>query len=198
MKYDNAFFEGSTGTLEQLNSMASDLPEIAFSGRSNVGKSSMINKILSRKSLARTSSVPGKTVTLNFYRVGDVRFVDLPGYGFAKAPLKEKERWSRMTDGYFTAGRDLRLVIQLVDMRHPPTNDDLAMLNFLKEYNYPFIVVLTKSDKLKKMQRLERMEKLKEELAFIDGATVIPFSAETGEGADEVKKEIEKYIEECM
>ena len=196
MKFDNAYFEGSIGTLEQLNSSASDMPEIAFSGRSNVGKSSMINKLLSRKALARTSSVPGKTITLNFYRVGDIRLVDLPGYGFAKAPLKEKERWSRMTDGYFTAERNLKLVIQLVDMRHPPTRDDIAMLTFLKEYDYPFIVILTKSDKLKKMQRIERMKCLQDELAFIDGTPVIPFSAETGEGVDEVKEQIEKYCEE--
>ena len=123
MRFDNAFFERSCGTLEQLT--ASDMPEVAFSGRSNVGKSSMLNKLLSRKALARTSSVPGKTVTLNFYRVDSVRFVDLPGYGFAKAPQKEKERWGRMTEGYFSSGRDIRLVVQLIDMRHPPTADDI-------------------------------------------------------------------------
>ena len=191
MRFDNAFFELSCGTLEQLRK--SDMPEIAFSGRSNVGKSSMLNKLLGRKSLARTSSVPGKTVTLNFYRVDSVRFVDLPGYGFAKAPAKEKERWSRMTEGYFTTGRDIRLVVQLVDMRHPPTNDDLQMIHYLKDSGIPFIVALTKSDKLKKMQRAEREEALKEELGFIEENRVIPFSSENGEGADRIRS----IIEEC-
>ena len=191
MRFDNAFFELSCGTLEQL--APSDIPEVAFSGRSNVGKSSMLNKLLSRKALARTSSVPGKTVTLNFYRVDNVRFVDLPGYGFAKAPQKEKERWGRMTEGYFTSGRDIRLVVQLIDMRHPPTADDMQMLNYLKDSGLKFAVALTKSDKLKKMQRLEREKLLEEELAFLGNVPVIAYSTENGEGAEELRKLIEDY-----
>lgn len=191
MNFNTATFEAAYGTFSQLP--PSDFPEIVFSGRSNVGKSSLLNKIFSRKALARVSSVPGKTITINFYRVGDVRFADLPGYGYAKVPIKEKLRWSNMMEGYFSSNRDIRLVVQLVDMRHSPTVDDISMLHYLKELDFPFIVVLTKSDKLKKMERIRRMEALKEELAFIEGATIIPFSSENGEGVEEVRKTIEKY-----
>lgn len=191
MNFNTATFEAAFGTFEQLP--ASDYPEVVFSGRSNVGKSSLLNKIFARKALARVSSVPGKTITINFYRVGDVRFADLPGYGYAKVPMKEKVRWSQMMEGYFSSGRDIRLVVQLIDMRHSPTADDISMLHFLKELDFPFIVVLTKSDKLKKMERIRRLEALEEELAFIDGATVIPFSSESGEGVEEVRKQIEQY-----
>lgn len=191
MNFNTAVFEAAFGTFGQLP--PSELPEVVFSGRSNVGKSSLLNKIFARKALARVSSVPGKTITINFYRVGDVRFADLPGYGYAKVPMKEKLRWSKMMEGYFSSGRDIRLVVQLVDMRHPPTADDISMLHFLKELNFPFIVVLTKSDKLKKMERLRRMEALKEELAFIDGTTIIPFSSENGEGVEDVRRTIEEY-----
>ena len=191
MNFNTATFEAAYGTFSQLP--PSDFPEIVFSGRSNVGKSSLLNKIFSRKALARVSSVPGKTITINFYRVGDVRFADLPGYGYAKVPIKEKLRWSSMMEGYFSSNRDIRLVVQLVDMRHSPTVDDISMLHYLKELDFPFIVVLTKSDKLKKMERIRRMEALKEELAFIEGATIIPFSSENGEGVEEVRKTIEKY-----
>lgn len=191
MKFNTATFEAAYGTFGQLP--ASDFPEVVFSGRSNVGKSSLLNKIFSRKALARVSSVPGKTITINFYRVGDVRFADLPGYGYAKVPMKEKLRWSKMMEGYFSSNRDIRLVVQLVDMRHPPTADDISMLHYLKELDFPFIVVLTKSDKLKKMERIRRLEALEQELAFIEGATIIPFSSENGEGVEEVRKQIEEY-----
>ena len=191
MKFNTAIFEAAYGTFGQLP--PSDFPEVVFSGRSNVGKSSLLNKIFQRKALARVSSVPGKTITINFYRVEDVRFADLPGYGYAKVPMKEKLRWSKMMEGYFSSNRDIRLVVQLVDMRHPPTADDISMLHYLKELNFPFIVVLTKSDKLKKMERIRRLEALEQELAFIEGTTIIPFSSENGEGVDEVRKQIEEY-----
>lgn len=191
MNFNTAIFEAAYGTFSQLP--PSDFPEVVFSGRSNVGKSSLLNKIFARKALARVSSVPGKTITINFYRVGDVRFADLPGYGYAKVPMKEKLRWSKMMEGYFSSNRDIRLVVQLVDMRHPPTADDISMLHYLKELNFPFIVVLTKSDKLKKMERIRRLEALEQELAFIEGTTIIPFSSENGEGVDEVRKQIEEY-----
>jgi len=192
MNFNTATFEAAYGTFAQLP--PSDFPEIVFSGRSNVGKSSLLNKIFSRKALARVSSVPGKTITINFYRVGDVRFADLPGYGYAKVPIKEKLRWSSMMEGYFSSDRDIRLVVQLVDMRHPPTADDISMLHYLKELDFPFIVVLTKSDKLKKMERIRRLESLKEELAFIEGATIIPFSSENGEGVEELREVIENFL----
>ena len=148
MNLQDAAFEAAYGTFAQLPT--SDLPEIAFSGRSNVGKSSLLNRLFNRKSLARVSSVPGKTVTINFYSVGDVRFVDLPGYGYAKVPKAEKIRWAEMMEGYFNSDRNIKLVVQLVDMRHPPTKDDIMMMEFLQQTGYEFIVVMTKSDKLKK------------------------------------------------
>ena len=119
MNYNLAYFEKAFGTAEQLTQ--SDLPEICFSGRSNVGKSSLINKITGRKSLARVSGEPGKTVTINFYNVKECRLVDLPGYGYAKVPFAEKTRWSSLMEGYFNSGRNIKIVFQLIDMRHPPT-----------------------------------------------------------------------------
>ena len=129
MNFNNAQFEKAYGTFSQLE--ASDLPEICFSGRSNVGKSSLINKVLGRKSIARVSSKPGKTVTINFYRVDSVRLVDLPGYGYAKVPFSEKSRWSDLMEGYFGSGRNIKTVFQLIDMRHPATAFDFSMLEYM-------------------------------------------------------------------
>ncbi len=193
MRYDKAEFKSAYGTFPQLP--PSDAPEIAFAGRSNVGKSSLLNRLFMRKSLARVSSVPGKTVTINFYDVDSVYFVDLPGYGYAKVAKSEKERWAHMMEGYFNSGRNIKLVVQLIDMRHPPTNDDLMMMRFLSESGYDFIVVMTKSDKLKKKKDyVSRLENSKLELSFVPEERIIPFSAETGEGLDTVKKYIEQYI----
>lgn len=182
MNLQDAAFEAAYGTFAQLPT--SDLPEIAFSGRSNVGKSSLLNRLFNRKSLARVSSVPGKTVTINFYSVGDVRFVDLPGYGYAKVPKAEKIRWAEMMEGYFNSDRNIKLVVQLVDMRHPPTKDDLQMLSFLRENKIPFVVALTKSDKLNKTEYAQRLKSVQTELDFIRTECVIPFSAVTGEGRE--------------
>ena len=130
------------------------LPQVAFSGRSNVGKSSLINSLLNRKSLARVSGEPGKTITINFYDIDKKLYlVDLPGYGYAKAAPGEKRRWAELMEGYFSSGRDIRLVVQLVDMRHMPTEQDLQMIEFLVANNIPFIVALTKCDKLNKTER---------------------------------------------
>lgn len=193
MKIETAFFEGAAGTASQLP--ASDLPEVAFSGRSNVGKSSLINKLLNRKALARTSASPGKTVTVNFYRLEGARLVDLPGYGYAKVSRGEKLRWSELVEGYFAMERDLRLVIQLIDMRHPPTEDDLSMLHFLMERSTPFLVALTKSDKLNATQRAERLKGLETELGFLRGIPVLPFSAVKGEGAEEIRRLIDARLD---
>lgn len=182
MNLQDAAFEAAYGTFAQLPT--SDLPEIAFSGRSNVGKSSLLNRLFNRKSLARVSSVPGKTVTINFYSVGDVRFVDLPGYGYAKVPKAEKIRWAEMMEGYFNSDRNIKLVVQLVDMRHPPTKDDLQMLSFLRENKIPYVVALTKSDKLNKTEYAQRLKSVQTELDFIRTECVIPFSAVTGEGGE--------------
>ena len=192
MRYENAEFKSAYGTSSQLP--PSELPEIAFAGRSNVGKSSLLNKLFMRKSLARVSSVPGKTVTVNFYGVGDVNFVDLPGYGYAKVSKSEKKRWSELMEAYFSSGRNIKLVVQLVDMRHPPTKDDIMMMEFLRESGYDFIVAMTKSDKLKKSEYAARLESVKKELDFVPVDRLIPFSSVSGEGMDTVKKYIEKYI----
>jgi GTP-binding protein len=170
--------------------------EIAFAGRSNVGKSSMINKLFNRKQLARVSSMPGKTVTVNFFRLENVRFADLPGYGYAKVSQSEKKRWAGLMEHYFQSERDIALVFLLIDMRHPPTKDDLVMLNFLVEAELPFVVALTKCDKLSAKQRGERLEALKQELPFADEITAIPFSSETGEGVEEIKRIIEELASE--
>ena len=191
MNYNNAIFEKAFGTFEQLET--SDLPEICFSGRSNVGKSSLINRVLGRKSLARVSSTPGKTVTINFYKVDKIRLVDLPGYGYAKVPFEEKTRWSELMEGYFNSGRDIRMVFQLIDMRHKATDFDLSMLDFLSQMDIPFSVVLTKCDKLNKTEFANRLEALKSELSnFGDAFDIIPFSSLKGVGVEQVREVIEK------
>lgn len=182
LSVQQAEFELSAAQKEQLP--APMLPEIVFSGRSNVGKSSLINALLRRKALARTSATPGKTATINFYKLPTLRLVDLPGYGYAKVSFAEKRRWSDLIEGYFHADRDLRLVLQLVDMRHPPTADDRQMLQFMADAEIPFVVVLTKADKLKPTERAARLAAVEEEFAEFEGLTLIPFSAVTGEGRE--------------
>lgn len=194
MNFNKAEFEASYGRLSQLP--PSTLPEIAFAGRSNVGKSSMLNKVMGRKSLARVSSVPGKTVTVNFFRVGEVRFADLPGYGYARVSKSEKERWAKLMEGYFRSGRNIRLCFSLIDMRHPPTRDDLVMLSFLRESGIPYALALTKADKLSARQREERLAALREEIPCVGEAVMVPFSAETGMGVEEIRALIEGAVED--
>ena len=191
MRFDKVKYEASYGTAQQLP--ASEHIEIAFAGRSNVGKSSMLNKILNRKNLARVSSVPGKTVTVNFFDCDGIKLVDLPGYGYAKVNFNEKKRWADLMEGYFTSDRNIRL--QLTDMRHPVTKDDLDMMRFMQSAGYDFIVVMTKSDKLNKTERTKRMEDIHTELAEFGDVKIIPFSASNGEGADEIRKAIEAAAE---
>ena len=187
MNFNNAQFEKAFGTFAQLDE--SDLPEICFSGRSNVGKSSLINKVLGRKSIARVSSKPGKTVTINFYKVDNVRLVYLPGYGYAKVPFKEKDRWSDLMEGYFGSNRNIKMVFQLVDMRHPATDFDISMLEYLSAMGYPYTVVLTKSDKLNKTETENRLRLIYEELGeFAENIKIIPFSAQNGQGAEELRQ----------
>ena len=194
MNYNKVEFEAAFGTLRQIPQ--SDLPEIVFAGRSNVGKSSMLNRLFNRKNLARVSSMPGKTITINFFKVeNDVRIVDLPGYGYAKVAKGEKRRWAEMMEGYFQSPRNIKLVVQLVDMRHKPSEDDYIMMRFLQDAGLPFIVAATKSDKLNKTQYNERKNGLREELAeFGDNLTILPFSSEKGEGTEELKKIIESVL----
>ena len=193
MRFDKVKYEASYGTAQQLP--ASEHIEIAFAGRSNVGKSSMLNKILNRKNLARVSSVPGKTVTVNFFDCDGIKLVDLPGYGYAKVNFNEKKRWADLMEGYFTSDRNIRLVVQLTDMRHPVTKYDLDMMRFMQSAGYDFIVVMTKSDKLNKTERTKRMEDIHTELAEFGDVKIIPFSASNGEGADEIRKAIEAAAE---
>ena len=191
MEFQSAEFFVSYGRFEQIPKPQKI--EIAFAGRSNVGKSSLINRILGRRSLARVSSVPGKTQTINFYTLENIYLVDLPGYGYAKVAKTEKERWRELIGGYFAdAERDLALVFCLVDMRHPPTADDLTMINFLIDSELPFCVVLTKADKLKKTEREKRLEALKSELPMYEQLTVIPFSSVTDEGVERMRSIIEE------
>ncbi len=184
MNHQNVIFEKSFGISAQLPTP--ELPELAFAGRSNVGKSSMLNRLFNRKQLARVSAVPGKTSTINFFRAEGIHFVDLPGYGYAKVSKSEKKRWSELIEGYFAQDRDLRIVFQLIDMRHPPTEDDLTMINFLIDGGFPFAVILTKADKLNKTQRQNRLESITQELPCGDQIVKIPFSSQTGEGVEAV------------
>ena len=192
INYNKAAFYTSCGLAKQLP--PSDRAEAAFSGRSNVGKSSRINKLLMRKSLARVSGVPGKTITVNFYKVDEVYFVDLPGYGYAKAARDEQRRWSALVDGYFAQNRRISTVVQLIDMRHPPSKDDMTMLDFLRQSGIPFVIVLTKADKLKKTERERRRGELDAELSEYADIRRIEVSSVSGEGIDELKQLLEEAM----
>lgn len=193
MNFNNAQFEKAFGTFAQLED--SDMPEICFCGRSNVGKSSLINKLLNRKSIARVSSKPGKTVTINFYRVDKIRLVDLPGYGYAKVDFSERQRWSELMEGYFKSGRDIKMAFQLIDMRHPATDFDKTMLDFLSQMEIPYTVVLTKADKLNKTETENRLKLIKEELGdFATNVQIVPFSAQNGLGAEDLRNIIDKAV----
>ncbi|GAB2560780.1 ribosome biogenesis GTP-binding protein YihA/YsxC [Gracilibacillus alcaliphilus] len=169
--------------------------EIALAGRSNVGKSSFINKLINRKNLARTSSKPGKTQTLNFYNINDAfYFVDVPGYGYAKVSKKEREKWGRMMEEYFSLRETLRLTVLIVDIRHHPTEDDIMMYDFLKHYDIPVLVIATKVDKIPKNKKVAHIKRVIETLEMETEDTVIPFSAETGEGKEDVWNYLKQYI----
>lgn len=194
MNFNKAEFFASYGEYKQLP--PAEKTEFAFAGRSNVGKSSLINKIFNRKSLARVSAVPGKTATVNFYKIDDCFLVDLPGYGYAKIAKSDKLRWSELIEGYLMSGRDIALIFQLIDMRHPPSADDMHMINFMIDNELPFVIILTKADKLSKRERAERMEGFRQEIEYFDDITVIEFSAVTGEGADKIREIIEEVSAE--
>lgn len=193
MNYNKAEFERAFGISGQLP--PSEVPEIAFAGRSNVGKSSLLNKLFNRKSLARVSSVPGKTITINFYDVDGYKFVDLPGYGYAKLSKSERDRFGELMEGYFQSRRNIKLVVQLVDMRHKPSQDDFGMIDFMQQMDIPFIVVCTKADKLKVKEFKRREKEIKEELSMVDENLIIPFSSQSGLGLDTVKMLIEKSLD---
>ena len=173
-----------------------NLPEIALAGRSNVGKSSMINRFINRKNLARTSSKPGKTQTLNYYKINNdmFYFVDLPGYGFAQVSQAEKDKWSKFIDAYLTKRENLCGVIQLVDLRHPPTKDDINMYEWLMHMHKDVLIVATKCDKISKGQWLKHIKQVREGLKADKEQKIIAFSAETGQGVEEVHQWVEEQI----
>lgn len=188
VNYQLARFVKSYGTPEQLP--PSTTPEVAFVGRSNVGKSSLLNKLLNRKQLARTSAEPGKTANINFYDVDGIMFVDLPGYGFAKVSQKERDRWATLISGYFDQERSFNLVVSLVDIRHEAQKLNLQMIDFLKEEDLPFVVALTKADKLGPNKQKEMAALLSQQLGVPTDQMLIT-SAEKGYGIPQLRKRIE-------
>lgn len=190
MNLSNAEFFASYGTKDQLPE--SSLPEICFSGRSNVGKSSLINKLLGRKAIARVSSTPGKTATVNFFKASGVFLVDLPGYGYAKISAAERERWDLLMDAYFCGKRNIKLCLQLLDARRTLSGDDGRMTDFLRARRIPFAVVLTKCDKLNKTELAERINYWQ---ALFCDTPVFPFSALSGMGKDEILNALDSYTE---
>ena len=178
---------GITSTLPE-----NDKPEVAFAGKSNVGKSSLINALMNRKSYARISATPGKTQTINFYNINDALYlVDLPGYGYAKASEKEKEQWGKMIERYLHGSAQLRAVFLLIDIRHEPSANDKMMYKWIVAQGYEPVIIATKLDKIKRSQVQKHVKMLKEGLALVPGTTVIPFSSVTKQGRDEIWERIE-------
>lgn len=172
------------------------LPEIAFAGKSNVGKSSLINGLLNRRALARTSSQPGKTQTINFYKVnGELYFVDLPGYGYAKVSAQIREKWGRMIERYLHSSKQLRQVFLLIDIRHEPSENDCIMYDWIVESGYEPVIICTKLDKLKRSQIQKNMKLIKEKLKPKAGTKMIPFSSVTKQGRDEIWELIRESTE---
>ena len=172
------------------------LPEIAFAGKSNVGKSSVINRLLNRKNFARVGERPGKTIHVNYFTIDKkCYFVDLPGYGFAKVSQAEKERWGKLMESYFAANR-IDLGVLIVDYRHAPTNNDITMARWFMESGCPFVVVANKMDKLKKSELEPNLATIREDLELPDDVSVIPFSAEKGNGKEDLVRLILKAVKE--
>ena len=186
MNFNNVQFLISAASAKDFPS--DRLPEIAFAGKSNVGKSSVINRILQRKNFARVGEKPGKTIHVNYFTIDNTcYFVDLPGYGYAKVSQKEKDRWAKLMESYFAAGR-IDLGVMIVDARHAPTQNDIIMANWFIECGCPFVVVANKLDKLKKSELVPNMDRIRVDLELPENCPVIPFSAEKGTGREELVK----------
>ena len=172
-----------------------DLPEIAFAGKSNVGKSSLINGVLNRKSLARTSAQPGKTQTINFYNVNkNLYFVDLPGYGYAKVSVEIRAKWGKMIERYLHGSPQLKKVFLLIDIRHVPSENDCMMYDWIVDNGYEPVIICTKLDKIKRSQVQKNLKLIREKLDLVPGTTMIPFSAQTKQGRDEIWNLIEETL----
>ncbi|HIU67763.1 MAG TPA: YihA family ribosome biogenesis GTP-binding protein [Candidatus Caccomorpha excrementavium] len=173
------------------------LPEFAFAGRSNVGKSSLINVLMNRKSYARTSAQPGKTQTINFYNIdGRLYFVDLPGYGYAKVSMQAREKWGKMIERYLKKSRQLKKIFLLVDIRHKPSANDVQMYEWIVYQGFQPVVVATKLDKINRSQTAKQQKQIRETLGMAAGTVLIPFSAETRQGRDELWELMEQDLEE--
>ena len=172
-----------------------DLPEIAFAGKSNVGKSSLINGLLNRKSLARTSAQPGKTQTINFYNVNkNLYFVDLPGYGYAKVSVEIRAKWGKMIERYLHGSPQLKKVFLLIDIRHVPSENDCMMYDWIVDNGYEPVIICTKLDKIKRSQVQKNLKLISEKLDLVTGTTMIPFSSQTKQGRDEIWNLIEETL----
>ena len=193
LNFHIASFKAAYGISSQLP--ASNRGEISFAGRSNVGKSSLLNKLMYRKGLAKVSQTPGKTATINFYEVDGHDFVDLPGYGYAKVAKSEKGRWSELIEGYFNQDRNFALVVSLVDIRHDPSALDIHMVEFLREAGLPFAVVLTKADKLSKQQIAKQRAAIRKKLNLPKETPLLVTSSEKGDGIDELRSLISAHLE---
>mgnify|MGYP000622914653 FL=1 len=194
MRFDIIEFDRSYGTSAQLKRFAE--PEIVFSGRSNVGKSSLMNKLFNRKNLARVSSVPGKTVTVNFFKGDKVNFVDLPGYGYAKVSKTERDRWGKLMENYFQSAGLIHLGVQIVDARHKPTADDVTMHDYFVQTGCPVVIVANKLDKLKAREIEPNLAQIRETLSLRDDELVIPFSAEKGTGKEQLIAAILDHLDD--
>ena len=173
-----------------------ELPEIAFAGKSNVGKSSLINGLLNRKSLARTSAQPGKTQTINYYNINhDLYFVDLPGYGYAQVSVEIRAKWGKMVERYLHTSKQLRLVFLLIDIRHEPSENDCIMYDWIVKNGYEPVIIATKLDKIKRSQVQKQVKAIKQGLQVEKGTLVIPFSAETKQGREEIWSVIEGFLD---
>jgi GTP-binding protein len=192
INFHDASFKAAYGTSAQLP--ASTGPEVSFAGRSNVGKSSLLNKLMFRKGLAKVSATPGKTATINFFEVDGYDLVDLPGYGYAKVSKGEKDRWADLIEGYYNQDRQFALVCSLIDIRHEPTALDKNMVRFLTEAELPFCIVLTKADKLSKQQQIKQRAAIKKALKLPNGTPIIVTSSEKGEGIDELRSLISSAL----
>ena len=193
MNFQIVKYERSYGTSAQLPE--STLPEIAFAGRSNVGKSSLLNKLFGRKSLAKVSQKPGKTSTINFFISGDVYFVDLPGYGYARVSHSERDRWAELIEGYFNQDRNFALVCSLIDIRHPASELDENMVRFLQEASLPFMIVLTKGDKLSRGKCNQQRAAIRRQLQLGDDVPMVITSSLNGNGIDELRNTIAGFVE---